>query len=195
MDADDRACDRTARSRRAVAPDHGTSLVEIIMSIFLFGFAVTAVIGGIRAVISTSSTSDHQAKVEAVLTSAADRLAATEYVPCPDIADGDYAHIAEAAVAAVDPDWDSSAVVIERIEFWDSASGSARDADGDPIEAEGSWSSTNSVTGDCGNEDINLTTSRTLQRLDIRVTSPDGSISRTLEVVKSPIVADPAPTP
>ncbi len=190
--ADVLAMDTTSDSstRTASEADSGSTFVEILISIVLLGFAVLAVIGGIHVVIVSSSSSNEQAKVEAILTSAADRLAATDYIPCPSFENGDYANLIDAAVQTVDdPNWDQpDTIKIDDISFWDASAGSARNAAGDPIEADGDWGPTNGLT--C-NSDINLTTSRTLQRVKIRVTAPNGGISRTIEVVKSPIVADP----
>ena len=174
--------------------DRGSTFVEILVAIILLGIAVSSVIAGLRMTIIASSTSDDQAKVEAVLTSASDRLSSSDYVPCPSLANGDYAHLVAAAADTVD--WAPEQVAIEEILFWDSSAGGTTTLAGDPIDADGAWATTNSfvdVNGQC-NEDINLTTSRTLQRVTIRVTSPDGDTSRTIEVVKSPIVADPGST-
>ena len=185
------------QTNEAGVRDVGSTLMEILVAVVLLGTAVLSMIGAIRVVILASTTSDDQAKVEAILTSAADRLSATEYVPCPDIANGDYANIAAAAKTTVsDPSWSDANVQIVELKFWDATSGSARTVDGDPIDADGSWSDTNSMSAvGCSNNDINLTTSRTLQRMTIRVTAPGGGLSRTIEVVKSPIVANPEPTP
>lgn len=186
-------------SRRKVSPpadskhrrDRGNTLPEVIVAIALTGFAVSAVIGGMRMVILTSISSDEQAKTEALLTSAADRLTAANYIPCPGSAYGDYSHFVAAAATTVN--WDASQIQITGLEFWDASAGGTFDASGDPIESDGGWSLTNSLTTavEC-NPDINLTTSRTLQKLTIEVKSPSGDITRTIEVVKSPLVADPA---
>ena len=187
------------RGRRALRPDRGTGFAEILVSIVLLGTVIVALIAGLRTTISVSSGSEDQAKVEAILTSAADRLTAADYIPCPGNDFGDYEHLVGAAAAAVnptnDPDqqrWTADLVNIENILFWDSTAGGTTNADGDPIDADGAWSTTNSLngSGEC-NADINLTTSRTLQLVTISVTSPDGDIVRTIQVVKSPIVADP----
>lgn len=166
-------------------PDRGNTFSEILVAIVLMGTAIVAVIGGIRGVISASKANEEQARVEAVLTSASDRLRAADYVPCPDV-DGDYGHLSAAAAAAVD--WPASTVEIVDVEFWDASAGGTT-ATGDEIEADGAWSSVNSlVTASGCQPDINLTTSRTLQKLTIEVTSPDGRLTRSIEVVKSPIV-------
>ncbi|MEM8746075.1 MAG: prepilin-type N-terminal cleavage/methylation domain-containing protein [Actinomycetota bacterium] len=169
--------------------DRGFTLSEVLVAISLTGTAVVAVVAGIQAVISASNTSDEQAKVEAVLVSASDRLRAADYVPCPDV-DGDYAHLSAAAAAAVG--YDADQVEILDIQFWDASAGGA-DVNGDTIDADGAWGPTNSFVTPSGcQSDINLTTSRTLQKVTIQVSSPDGSLVRTIEVVKSPIVPDPA---
>ncbi len=170
--------------------DRGNSFPEILMAIVLMGFAFSAVIAGIRTTIAASSTSDDQAKVEAVLNSASDRLANWAYMPCPGANGEVYAPIVAAASAAVG--WENDTVAIESVEFWDPTRGGT--VTGDPIDADGSWGPSNSIGGTDCNEDINLTTSRTLQKIRIRVTSPNGDISRTLDIVKSNIVADPTST-
>lgn len=171
--------------------DRGNSLPEVLVAMALMGIAVSVVIGGLRTTIQASTTSDEQAKTEAVLTSASDRLSASDYIPCPGDDYGDYAFFVSAAATAVG--WDGDQVAIIDLAYWDSTAGSSVDADGDPIEADGDWSATNSLTTDVEcNPDISLTTSRTLQRFTIQVTSRTGKIVRTIEVVKSPIVADPS---
>jgi len=165
--------------------DDGNTFAEILVAIVLMGTAIIAVIGGIRGVISASKVNEQQARVEAVLTSASDRLRAADYVPCPDL-DGDYGQLSAAAAAAVG--WDGETVDIIEVQYWDASAGGST-ASGDQIEADGAWSDVNSlVTASGCQSDINLTTSRTLQKLTIEVTSPNGNITRSIEVVKSPIV-------
>lgn len=169
--------------------DVGTTLVEVLVAIVLMGTIVVAVIGGIQGVIQASSSNNQQAAAEAVLVSASDRLRAADYVPCPDV-DGDYGHLSDAAAATVG--WGPNQVQIINIEYWDATAGGPT-ASGDFIEADGAWASGNSLSTPSGcQSDINLTTSRTLQKLTIQVSSPDGSTVRTIEVVKSPVVPDSA---
>lgn len=196
IDADvalmDTLTDHNARTgKNEPRRDSGSSFHEVLIAIVLMGFAFSAVIGGIRAVIAASSTSDETAKVEAVLNSASDRLANWTYTPCPGPNGEAYAPVVEAAKASVGWAAYPNIVTIMPVKFWDPSlnAGGAESYN----DADGGWVSSNSLaSGDC-NEDINLTTSRTLQKVTIRVSSPDGDVVRTLDVVKSNIVADPTP--
>jgi type II secretory pathway pseudopilin PulG len=170
--------------------DRGSTFTEVLVAIVLMGIAFSAVIAGIRTIIAASSTSDDQAKVEAVLNSASDRLANWAYKPCPGANGEVYAPIVSAASSSVG--WENSTVAIVSVEYWDPSNGGANT--GDLIDADGSWSATNSFAGAGCNEDINLTTSRTLQKIRVSVTSPNGEITRVLDVVKSNVVADPTST-
>ncbi|MFN3256564.1 MAG: type II secretion system protein J [Ilumatobacter sp.] len=178
--------DQDDRGDQATPRDRGNTIMEVIIAIVLMGFAVSVIVAGIRMTIIVSSTSDSQAKVEAVLTSAADRLANWAYRPCPGENASDYVPIVQAAASAVG--WDGSTIEIDDIAYWNPEQSNPS---GDSVPADGGWVDSNTLAGDECNEDINLTTSRTLQRITIRATSPDGDLSRTIEVVKSNIVADP----
>ncbi|MEM1335128.1 MAG: prepilin-type N-terminal cleavage/methylation domain-containing protein [Actinomycetota bacterium] len=176
--------ERSACARRR---DAGFTLSEVLVAVALLGVSVVTIIGGVRAVVTASATSDEQAKVEAVLVSASDRLRAAEYIPCPDL-DGDYGALTAAAASTVG--WNADRVDVVRIQYWDPTAGSPPGADA--IDADGDWSPTNSLSSPTGCQtDIGLTTARTLQKLTIRVTSPDGSLARSIDVVKSPIIPDP----
>jgi hypothetical protein len=119
-----------------------------------------------------SRFSDDQAKVEAVLGSAADRLANYAYIPCPtNNSNGGYLPIIQAAAGTVD--WPTSSVSLTGMYFWNSTSASS-----------GTWVTTNGLSGAECNETASLTTARTLQRITFLVTSPSG-YSKSLEVVKS----------
>lgn len=178
-------CNQTTNERHT---DKGSTLIETLVAIVLMGTVVIAVVGSIQTLIRSSSTNDEVAKVEAVLVSASDRLRAADYVPCPDLS-GDYGHLSDAAASTVG--WGPNQVEITEIQYWDATAGGTTYT-GDVIEADGAWSATNSFVTPSGcQSDINLTTARTLQKLTIVVTSPDGSIQREIEVVKTPIVASP----
>jgi hypothetical protein len=152
--------------------DRGSSLIEVVIAVALMGIVVSGVLGAMWSAIRMSSFSDDQAKVEAVLGSAADRLANYAYIPCPtNISNGGYLPIIQAASGTVD--WPTSSVTLTQMYFWNPSSTST-----------GTWLTTNGLSGTECNETASLTTARTLQRITFMVTSPSG-YSKSLEVVKS----------
>jgi type II secretory pathway pseudopilin PulG len=180
-----------SNANRPVRRDRGNTFNEVLIAVALMGFAFTAVITGMRTVIAASSRSDDAAKVEAALNSASDRLAAWSYTPCPGPNGEDYLPVVQAAVGNVGWAARPDLISITNVRYWNSS----RKADGSTSvnDADGSWASANSPSGVC-NEDIGLTTSRTLQMITIQVTSPSGEVVRSLDVVKSNVVADPTST-
>jgi len=152
--------------------DRGSSLIEVVIAVALMGIVVSGVLAAMWSAIRLSRFSDDQAKVEAVLGSAADRLANYAYIPCPtNNSNGGYLPIIQAAAGTVD--WPTSSVVLTGMYFWNPTSVSS-----------GTWITTNGLSGAECNETASLTTARTLQRITFMVTSPSG-YSKSLEVVKS----------
>ena len=116
---------RTPLTRLMVAPrrDGGWTMTEIVVAIALMGSIIVAIIGGMFAVVRASAANDEAAKVQAVLGSAADRIANYKYLECPEDADAypdynavSYARVGKAAVESVG--WDESTVQITNYEFW-----------------------------------------------------------------------------
>ena len=155
--------------------DRGSSLIEVVIAVSLMGLVVPGILGAMWSAIRLSSFSDDQAKVEAVLGGAADRLANYAYIPCPtSTGSGGYLPIIQAATGPVQ--WPSGAVALTKIEFWN------------PISAStGTWQNINLLSSSECNESASLTTSRTLQRISFTVTAPSG-VSASLEVVKSNVI-------
>jgi len=152
--------------------DRGSSLIEVVIAVALMGIVVSGVLAAMWSAIRLSRFSDDQAKVEAVLGSAADRLANYAYIPCPtNNSNGGYLPIIQAAAGTVD--WPTTSVALTGMYFWNSTSASS-----------GTWVTTNGLSGAECNETASLTTARTLQRITFMVTSPSG-YSKSLEVVKS----------
>ena len=152
--------------------DRGSSLIEVVIAVALMGIVVSGVLAAMWSAIRLSRFSDDQAKVEAVLGSAADRLANYAYIPCPtNNSNGGYLPIIQAAAGTVD--WPTSSVALTSMYFWNPTSVSS-----------GTWITTNGLSGAECNETASLTTARTLQRITFMVTSPSG-YSKSLEVVKS----------
>lgn len=156
-------------------PDRGSTLIELVIAIALMGMVVAGVLGAMATSVSMSRMSDDQAKVEAVLGNAADRLTGYAYIPCPSGGQagfGGYLPIVQAAAGAVG--WPTSTVSISDIRYWSPGASAAT----------GTWVASNGLTGNECNEAASLTTSRTLQKVTITVSSPEGLV-RSLEVVKS----------
>ncbi|MEM9040163.1 MAG: prepilin-type N-terminal cleavage/methylation domain-containing protein [Actinomycetota bacterium] len=164
--------------------DDGFTLTEVLVAIVLLGVAVSVIIAALRTTIVVSQTSDEQAKVEAALTAAADRLTTTDYITCPDDT-SDYHSEVGAAASVVG--WPAEQIEIVEIQFWDPAFGQGG---ADVVSADGDWVADNTLVGAGCDDSAVFTTSRTLQRITIQATSPDGSLVRTLEVVKANICAD-----
>lgn len=157
---------------RKATTDEGSSLVETVIAVSLMGLVVAGVLGAMWSSVRLSRFSDDQAKVEAVLGSAADRLANYAYIPCPTLTgNGGYLPIVQAAAGTVD--WPTTTVTVVSLRYWTPTSAS-----------EGTWADTNGLSGSQCNESASLTTARTLQLITISVTSPSG-YSKQLEVVKN----------
>jgi prepilin-type N-terminal cleavage/methylation domain-containing protein len=151
--------------------DGGYTLVEMLIAILLMGSIVLSIMGGMWAVVRASRMNDERSKVSAVLGAAGDGISNYRYIPCPEI-DGGYEEFGQKAAASVG--WPLSSVAITDYQYWDPDSRS--------------WSDTNNLagTGEC-NPGVGMTTSKTLQKLTIRATSPSGSYAATMDIVKSNI--------
>lgn len=152
---------RPSRSRR----DGGFTYVEVVITIVLMGIVVLPILAAVRGSVQAASVSRDAAEVETVLINAADRVnrADRQHFKCD---------LSGPAQQAALVEWgDATAITVEH-EHWDetAAGGTGAFVAGAcPLDA---------VTGD--------PTYRNglVQLVRIRVTSPDGGISRQLEVVK-----------
>jgi type II secretory pathway pseudopilin PulG len=154
----------------------GYTLVEIVVSIALFGLLIGSILPAMWSTIRISRFSDTQARVEAVLGSAVDRVSNFGWLACPETeSNGGYLSKAQAASGIFE--WAPTTVEILDIRYWD------------PINKV--WTDTNPVpTADCSAEGLAITKESTLQLVTIKVTSPDGSQSNQLEVVMGDIRTD-----
>ena len=161
--------DRVVRAQHA-APSHappgshprdrGVTFVETVLTVVLLGIVVVPVLAAVRGAITTSSVAESAAQVETVLINAADRV---ERAPNTDIDACDFTGYAAAAL----PDgWPVGSIQV-----------------GHEYLADGSW-----VTGsaypacpDTGN------VGRFAKRITITATSPDGAVTRRIQVVKSDV--------
>ncbi len=173
------ACSRPRR-------DRGYTLVEMLIAVVLMGTIVLSIMGGMWAVVRASRMNDERAKVQAVLGAAGDQISNWGYIPCPepppdfvpdpnlpDLATPGYEQFGQKAASAVG--WDVDSVQIVDYQYWNPETRT--------------WSDTNTIQGADGtcNDNVNLTTSKTLQKLTIRATAPGGGYSAQIDIVKSNI--------
>lgn len=149
----------TAAASRA-RHDDGFSLVEMVVTITLMGLAMIPLMVAALSLVKNSSYNRTATRVETVLSNAADRVnRATE--SC------DYTIYYEAAVQA--EVWAESQVSVSYAWYTPGASATT----------SGTWQA-----GACPVSGIS---DDLVQRVNITVTSPDGRISRSVQVVKSSI--------
>lgn len=160
---DTRTCTRAAGVHRR---DAGFSLVEVVISIVLMGTLVVGILNAVTTLIRTSSVSRDAAQVETVVVNAADRINRAP-VTCEPLRG-----YTEYAVAAVRSQgwWTNEG------EFAQAAS--VRHEFYDP-KASPPWRE-----GVCPADDFGK---RVIQRISVTITSPNESVSRTIQVVKSDV--------
>lgn len=161
---------RRSPSTGAERADAGISLVEIVIAIALMGTLVVAILNAVTTSISTSSVSRDAAQVETVVVNAADRI---NRAPMRCDIDG-YTEYAVAAVRSQgwwtgDDEYARAAKIYH--EYYSTPAG---DPDGDPTWHEGV----------CPADDLGK---RVVQRVTVTITSPNRSVSRTIQVVKSDV--------
>ena len=166
---------RARRARRGPADEQGFTLLEVSVATVLLGVSSLVILGGLFSVVRASKVNSDQAKLEAVLGNASDRLSSWTYVPCPPASGaGSYLDVVQAASTSVG--WPTSTVSIANVSYWDPTTGT--------------WTASNNASGVGCNTSVTATSPRTLQRITIRVQTPTGGYSRQLEVVKNNVIPD-----
>lgn len=140
--------------------DAGFTLVEAVVTIALMSIVVVPVLGAVMASIEASARSRSAAQIETVLVNAADRVNRAE-TSCG------YLSYVQAAVAS--QRWDPSLVTVDEEHYVPAAQ----------PNQPGQW-----APGPCV---IDSPTQLLVQRVTIRVTSPDGKVNRQIQVVKSDV--------
>ena len=135
--------------------DRGSTLVEIVISIVLIGMVVVSMMAALRSSITASSVVFEAVKVETVLLNAGDRVARA-----PQLCE--YEVYVDAAALAEGWPVTATSVTVDLLAT----------NTGDPTD----WV-TQACPDDVGPFDV--------QRMTITASNPDGSITRTLTVVKS----------
>ena len=104
------------RSRR----DHGSTFIELLISIVLIGTAVIAVLAAVAAAATGARVSDEISKAQSLLASAADFLTYVAepgedtYVECASVSDYQ---------TLVDSEFGPSQIDVVSVEYWDSTTG------------------------------------------------------------------------
>jgi type II secretory pathway pseudopilin PulG len=140
--------------------DAGFSLVEAVIAIALMSIVVIPVLGAVMASIEASSRSRSAAQIETVIVNAADRVNRAPK-SCG------YQEYVRAALGS--QQWDPNLATVVEEHYLPAAQ---------PNQA-GAW-----APGPCL---IDSPTELLVQRVTIRVSSPDGKVNRQIQVVKSDV--------
>jgi prepilin-type N-terminal cleavage/methylation domain-containing protein len=143
--------------------DAGFSLVEMVVTVALIGIAIIPIMVAAYSLVKNSSFNRNATRVETVLNNAADRV---------NRAGGgcDYTKYYSAAVQSI-PGWDVDQISV--VYEWYEPGANAT--------SQGTWHVDVDACPDSGWEE-NL-----VQRITITLASPDGTVHRTVQVVKSKI--------
>ena len=151
---------KRARSRRATRNDRGFTFVEVVVTVTLMAIVVAPILAAVSTAVRESARSRSAAQVETTIVNAADRVNRAPKV-C------DYNVYVKAAVRA--QQWDENRASIVEEHYVPPAD----------LSQQGQW-----VPGAC---EIDTATDLLVQRITITITSPDGKVSRTIQVVKSDV--------
>ena len=148
--------------------DDGNSMVEVLAAIVLMAIVVTGVLAGLLAAVRAGEVSNSEAETNAVLSGAVDRVTRGGWLACPATdSSGGYEARVDAAAASAEVDPDDISVVL--IRYWNTSTMT--------------WSTTNPFASACTAVGAAITPDATLQLVSIRVTSPDGQHTKTIDAV------------
>jgi prepilin-type N-terminal cleavage/methylation domain-containing protein len=144
--------------------DHGFSLIEIVMTIALMGTVLLSIMDASIAGIKASTAAGDLAQIETVLQNAADRVNRAP-VKC------NYDQYVKAAAQAAN--WDAGTATAE---YWYYKPGSDATVPGSWLTPTGPAGNACSTPGVAGKD---------VQLVRITVASPNGRVTRSMQVVKS----------
>lgn len=148
--------------------DRGFTVTEIVITVVLLGIVVAAVLNSVMTGIRASSTSRDAARVETAIVNAADRINRAPNTKC------DYSIYARASVMT---EWGPSAANLATVthQRWEP---------GASVTDPGTWVGWDPAHAcPSGSEPP----SGIVRRVTVTVTTPSGSITRSIEVVKSDV--------
>lgn len=158
-----------AHKRAGSSSDGGYTFVEIVITVALLAVVVVPILNAVVTSIEASSRGRSAAQVETMVVNAADRVNRAPKA-C------DYYTYARAAV--VSRGWDASTVTkFEQAYYEPTLSGPAQI----DLSQPGGW-----VFGSSACR-LDEPSELEVQLVRIQITSPDGKVSRTIEVVKSDV--------
>ena len=152
---------------QAIHAEDGFSLVEVLVTIVIVGVTFSALLGGLITTITVSSLHRKQATADSVTRSAAEWIkdsVQTPYQNCAGIGAYSLSGLPKPA---------GYTVAIQSVEYWDGAAAVA----GTP------YSFNSGVGGHLG-PSCPGSGDKGLQRITIQVTSSDGQVSESVQVVK-----------
>ena len=162
---DGRAPDAGSRTR-----DAGSTFVEIVITIALMSLLVVGILSAVITGVKSSATSRNAARVETAIVNAADRI---NRAPkrC------NYSMFAQAAVLS--EGWSASQATV-RMQYWVPGATSA---------LPGHWEPATPATWETGSGCGASTRPPELivQKVLVTITSPNGAVTRQIEVVKSDV--------
>lgn len=163
--SNDHSPDRVAEASASRRADQGFSLVEAVVVVALLGVLLVPMLTAVSTTVRTSGQARMAARVETVLVNATDRV-----LRAPKRCD--YRIFVQAAVLTEGWTADRASVVQHYL------------LPGPSPSQPGTWFP--GVAGSAACPDA-VPTDGLVQKVTITVTSPDGSISRSIEVVKSDV--------
>ena len=151
--------------------DDGFSFIELLVAIVLLGTIVVATLAGLRATIVASTVDDNHSKTYAWLQAASDAVAVTDYKSCSLFTNAEIATAYQSAAnGATRPDgWSTTgALLVTSVQYLSRAATA-----GSPEV----WGSTCAAG--------NAASPVYPQLVTLNVISPDGKLTRSIEVIKS----------
>lgn len=162
---------RRLPSSHRLRRDVGFTVTEILITVVLLGIVAAGILNAVMTSITASAVSRSAARVETALVNAADRVNRAGNDVC------DYTIYAQASVMT---EWGQSAAGLASVSHYRLDPGA--DGHADDAEADKQWVAWNPVT-QCpsGSEPP----PGIVRKVVVTITSPDGAVTRSIEVVKS----------